>query len=242
MASNLAPWRVVVIEDDASTRADLSANVQRCAGADLAASFELLEPASHWFASHSADLLLTDLALPDGHALPLIRQVKAQHPRCEVVVVSVFGDEATVYACIEAGAIGYLHKDASLADIASAIELVRSGGSPISPMIARKVLSRMQRPAALNQPSTQPSTQPPAQLPVRGVNSTAAALLTPREAEVLQLIAKGFSYAETAQHLGVSLATIQSHVRGIYGKLEVHSRGEAVFEAAARGLIDGLHA
>jgi DNA-binding NarL/FixJ family response regulator len=238
MASNLAPWRVVVIEDDASTRADLSANVQRCAGADLAASFELLEPASHWFTSHSADLLLTDLALPDGHALPLIRQVKAQHPRCEVVVVSVFGDEATVYACIEAGAIGYLHKDASLADIASAIELVRSGGSPISPMIARKVLSSMQRPAALNQPST----QPPAQLPVRGVNSTAAALLTPREAEVLQLIAKGFSYAETAQHLGVSLATIQSHVRGIYGKLEVHSRGEAVFEAAARGLIDGLHA
>jgi DNA-binding NarL/FixJ family response regulator len=230
MTQAQTPWQVVVVEDDAPTRADLCASIARCSGATLAASFELLAPASRWFASNSADLLFTDLALPDGHALPLIRQVKAQHPRCEVVVISVFGDEATVYSCIEAGAIGYVHKDASPADIAGVIELVRQGGSPISPMIARKVLTRMQRQGAV--PVVSEST----------ANASGDVVLTPRETQVLQLFAKGFSYAEVAQHLGVSLATVQSHVRGIYGKLEVHSRSEAVFEAAARGLIDGLQA
>jgi DNA-binding NarL/FixJ family response regulator len=233
MTQVLGPRRVVVIEDDASTRAYLSDSVRQSPGVTLVAAFELLEPASRWLAANPADLLLTDLALPDGHALPLIRQVKAQQPDCDVVVVSVFGDEATVYSCIEAGAVGYIHKDSSPADIGHAIELVRRGGSPISPMIARKVLARMHHDMR-TLASTPAEPQPPA--------VDQAMLLTPRETDVLQLIAKGFSYNEVAQHLGVTLTTIQSHVRAIYGKLEVHSRGEAVFEAAARGLINGLHA
>jgi DNA-binding NarL/FixJ family response regulator len=136
-----------------------------------------------------------------------------------------------VFACIEAGAIGYVHKDARPADIEGVIEQVRQGGSPISPMIARKVLARLRRnngdTAHKAETKAMPEDDP---------------ALTPREAEVLQLIAKGFSYTEVGQHLGLSLATIQSHVRSIYGKLEVHSRGEAVFEASRRGLLDGWHA
>lgn len=231
MAEPLQPWRVVVIEDDAATRAYLSHSVRHCAGTELAAEFEMIEPASRWLASNPVDLLLTDLALPDGHALPLIRRLKEQQRHCEIVVVSVFGDEDTVFACIQAGAIGYLHKDASQADIARVIEQVRQGGSPISPMVARKVLSRLHRDDGSAAATASAKTTFPDE-----------PALTPREAQVLQLIAKGFSYAEAGQHLGLSLATIQSHVRSIYGKLEVHSRGEAVFEAARRGLLDGWHA
>ena len=234
MADDRAPWRVVVIEDDASTRAYLAHSVGRCAATVLAAEFDLLEPAARWLDAHPIDLLLTDLALPDGHALPLIRRLKQQQRHCEVVVVSVFGDEETVFACIQAGAIGYVHKDASPADIERVIELVREGGSPISPMIARKVLARLQHEDARAVRAAEPVRT--ACLP--GDQSA----LTPREADVLQFIAKGFSYAEAGQHLGLSLATIQTHVRSIYGKLEVHSRGEAVFEAARRGLLDGWHA
>ncbi len=233
MVDDVQPWHVAVIEDDDATRAYLSHSVRQSAGTILAAEFAMLGPAARWLEAHTIDLLLTDLAMPDGHALPLIRRLKQQQRHCEIVVVSVFGDEETVFACIQAGAIGYVHKDASQADIERVIGLVRQGGSPISPMIARKVLSRMQQGEA---PAARPS-EPAA----KGGHADERAL-TPREAEVLQFIAKGFSYAESGQHLGLSLATIQSHVRSIYGKLEVHSRGEAVFEAARRGLLDGWHA
>ena len=87
----------------------------------------------------AGDLLLTDLALPDGHALALIRDL-AQHRRdCAVMVMSVFGDEDTVIACVEAGAVGYIHKDSKSTDVDRAMVDVMHGASPISPMIARRL-------------------------------------------------------------------------------------------------------
>lgn len=216
------PWRVAVLEDDDDAREFFCGSVAGRPDLTLAAAFGTLSAARAWLATNEVDLLLTDLALPDGQALDLIRALKLQRPACEVMVVSVFGDEDTVLACIEAGAVGYLHKDAGTDDVARVIAEVRAGGSPISPMIARKLLARWRAAA-------------PA--PVRTVAATG---LTPRETDVLRLIARGFSYAEVGRLLDVGLPTVQSHIRNIYGKLAVHSRGEAVFEASRMGLLDDV--
>jgi DNA-binding NarL/FixJ family response regulator len=83
----------------------------------LSASFAALTPARTWFENNTADVLLTDLALPDGHGLTLIRELAERQPECDILVVSVFGDEDTVIACVEAGAVGYIHKDSTPADV-----------------------------------------------------------------------------------------------------------------------------
>lgn len=225
------PWRVAVLEDDAETRQFFCASVAGHDQLSLAADFGTLGQARDWLARHEVDLLLTDLALPDGSAMSLIRALKTQRPHCEVMVVSVFGDEDTVLACIEAGAVGYLHKDAGTDDVARVILEVRAGGSPISPMIARKLLQRWRGATVPAAPSAGAESVAPGSVPE-------SPGLTPRETDVLQLIARGFSYAEVGRLLAVGLPTVQSHIRNIYGKLAVHSRGEAVFEASRLGLLD----
>ena len=216
-------WRVVLLEDDSDTRAFFEACVAAHPLLTLAASFATLGDARAWFAAHTADVLLTDLSLPDGHGLVLIRDVARHQPACEILVVSVFGDEESVLACVEAGAVGYIHKDSQPADVAQIIIDVKHGASPISPMIARKLLERLRRPqpAALAAPALE-------------------AALTPRESEVLELVARGYAYAEIARLQGVSMHTVQSHIKNLYAKLAVHSRSEAVFEASRMGLLGSL--
>ena len=220
---NAPRWRVVLLEDDADMRGFFESSVHAHPALELVASFGMLAPARAWFAQNLADVLLTDLALPDGHALDLLRAVVRSQPACDVLVVSVFGDEDTVIACVEAGAVGYIQKDATPADVAQTIVDVKQGASPISPMIARKLLARVhqngQREAAA------------------AVSAAAPPLLTPRETEVLELIARGYSYAEIARLQTVSKHTVQSHIKNLYSKLAVHSRGEAVFEASRMGLL-----
>lgn len=214
------PWSVVLLEDDKDTRHFFESCVRAHARLTLSASFAALTPAQTWFESNTADVLLTDLALPDGHGLTLIRELARRHPECDILVVSVFGDEDTVIACVEAGAVGYIHKDSTPADVAQVIVDVRQGASPISPMIARKLLERLRRkPVARTAP---------------------AGLLSPRESEVLELIARGYGYAEIARLQGVTMHTVQSHIKNLYGKLAVHSRSEAVFEATRMGLLDSM--
>jgi DNA-binding NarL/FixJ family response regulator len=134
------------------------------------------------------------------------------------MVISVFGDEAHVVAAIEAGATGYLLKDARGDEITQAIHRLIAGESPISSAIARHLLRRFQ-------PS--PAAAPAAAGPP----------LTPRERQVLQLIAKGLSYQRIAETLSMSPHTVTTHIKQIYRKLEVNSRGEAVFEAHQLGLL-----
>ncbi|HSW26539.1 MAG TPA: response regulator, partial [Burkholderiaceae bacterium] len=114
-------WRVVLLEDDSNARLFFEDSIRAHPLLSLAASFETLHAAQDWFRTHSADVLLTDLALPDGSGLRLIEQVAATQPACEVLVVSVFGDEENVLACVEAGAVGYIQKDAAPADVAQTI-------------------------------------------------------------------------------------------------------------------------
>ena len=219
-------WRVVLLEDDAPTRSFFEQCVVAHPQLSLAASFGTLRAAQQWFAANNADVLLTDLALPDGHGLTLIREIALRQPACEVLVVSVFGDEDSVLACVEAGAVGYIHKDSRPTDVARIIIDVKHGASPISPMIARKLLDRLRAHAA------------PALL-AAGATDTGA-VLTLSEAEVLELIARGYAYSEIARLRGVTIHTVQTHIKNLYAKLAVHSRSEAVFEASRMGLLGSM--
>ena len=224
-----AAVRVVIVEDDAHARGKLCAAVDAIPGFALAAEFERALPAIAWLAGQHADVLLTDLGLPDGSGIDVIRACAARWPECAIMVITLFGDEKSVLASIEAGATGYILKDGDELDVARAMHDLLKGGSPMSPLIARKVLARaLQR-------------EGPVLVPCVAAQLPAGMALTRREGETLGLIARGYTYEEVARLLSVSLSTVQSHIRGIYRKLAVNSRGEAVFEAHKLGLLqDGL--
>jgi len=135
-------------------------------------------------------------------------------------VISILGDEESVISAITVGATGYLLKDAFPTDIAATVRELVAGHSPISASIARFIVRR-----------TQTQAEPPPGPPLN------TARLTPREIDILWGLAKGFSYAEIASHLGLSRQTVPGHIKSIYRKLEVHTGGEAVFEAVQQGLI-----
>jgi DNA-binding NarL/FixJ family response regulator len=218
--------RVVVVEDDNYTRAHLCAAVEAQDGYALTASFDSARPAIAWLEANSADVLLTDLGLQEGSGIDVIRACARRLPACDIMVITMFGDEKNVLSSIEAGATGYILKDDEHLDIARAMQDLRAGGSPMSPLIARKVLTRVRRQEA---PAEQAAAAP----------APPGVVLTKREAETLDLIARGYTYEEVARLLAVSLSTVQTHIRGIYGKLAVNSRGEAVFEAHKLGLLRG---
>ena len=224
----IATIRVAVVEDDANIRAHLCEALS--AEPDLflvghagtvADGMALLE--------REPDVFLVDLGLPDGSGLDLIRAAHVKCPKTEVAAITSFGDENHVLGALEAGATGYLLKDGSVPMILRSIRELFAGGSPISPSIARHLLKRLRMPARPLQASTQ--VQSPA------VKTGSCALLTPRETTVLQQIAKGYSYEEISGALGISVHTVTTHIKHIYRKLAVRSRGEAVFEAMQLGLI-----
>ncbi len=214
---------MVLLEDDAASRAYFERSIKKHAALDLQATWGRLRDAVAWLQDNPADLLLTDLALPDGHGLELIYRLRALQPLCEVLVISVLGDEDTVLACVEAGAVGYIHKDTDPQDIGQIILDVKHGASPISPMIARKLLERLRVSAT--------DTSVP-------LASNKGVQLTNRETGVLQLIARGYSYAEIAEMESISKHTVQMHIKNLYSKLSVHSRGAAVYQAGLMGLVE----
>jgi len=237
-------WRVLVVEDDPQMRDFFSLSVSRCAELTLAASVGTVAEAKAWLDddAHGVDVLLTDLGLPDGSGLEVIRHAVGLYPHCEPLVISMFGDEDNVLASIEAGALGYIHKDTTPQDIAQTILDMRAGASPISPMIARRVLSKYRADFVCKE------IEPLAHenIPHGTINNVAnqdsetnlqRSLLTPREQDVLTLIARGFSYLEIARLRGVTMHTVQTHIKNLYGKLAVHSKSEAVFEATRMGLL-----
>ena len=170
--------------------------------------------------AQAPDAMLVDLGLPDISGVDVIRHAALKHPTCDILVVTMFGDDEHVMASIEAGATGYLLKDASPERIAAAIHELRDGGSPISPSIARRVLSRFR--VAMTGASPE---------------HAAPSLLTTRETEILRLTAKGLGFDTIGELLDISQHTVVAHVKKIYRKLAVHSRGEAVYEAGQMGLL-----
>jgi DNA-binding NarL/FixJ family response regulator len=209
---------ILLVEDDPPTLWRLQDALVK-AGFDVAAAATLGEARAS-LAARVPRVLLTDLQLPDGHGVDLIREMRQRHPDTEIMVISALGDEETVISAITVGATGYILKDAFPSDIAATVRDLVAGHSPISASIARFIVRR-----------TQSSVEPP-----RGPEIDTARL-TPREIDILWGIAKGFSYAEIATNLGMSRQTVPGHIKSIYRKLEVHTRGEAVFEAVQQGLI-----
>ncbi|MHC3128084.1 hypothetical protein OB03_12720 [Brevundimonas sp. GN22] len=167
------------------------------------------------------DLMLTDLGLPDGSGLDAIPDIKAAG--IFSLVITAFGDKETVLSAFNAGADGYLLKDATTEAILDGIRVTVAGGAPISAAAATFLLQQLRVPAA-------PSEAPKSQLP-------AAERLTPREAELLSLFSRGHSYKSAARELGISPLTVGDHVKAIYRKLAVNSRSEAVFAAVQRGQL-----
>jgi DNA-binding NarL/FixJ family response regulator len=225
-------WQVLIVEDDPQTRDFFAASVSRSPALALVASVGTVADAVAWLQTpgQSIDVLLTDLGLPDGSGLAVIREAAKCQPACESLVISMFGDEINVLASIEAGALGYIHKDSTPEDIATSILEMKAGASPISPMIARRVLSKYVRlsAGAVLSREVRPSAQPS---PAEGVR------LTSSEQEVLELVSRGFSYSEIARFRAVSVYTVQSQIKSIYAKLAVSSRSEAVYEATQLGLL-----
>lgn len=233
-----APFTVLIVEDDPLMREFFAASVVRNAQLSLLAGVgsvaEALVCLDH--PSQRVDVLLTDLGLPDGSGLDVIRHARLRHPECEALVISMFGDEDNVMASIEAGALGYIHKDTTPEDVAQTILDMKAGASPISPMIARRVLAKYR---ALQVPAA-----PVASVPDSGWGDLHLVApmeekvqLSNREQEVLELIARGFSYAEIARLKAVSVHTVQTHIKNLYSKLAVHSKSEAVYEATRMGLL-----
>ena len=213
--------RVMVVEDDVVTRRLLCNAINLEPSLRLASAFGSVNDALHGLEQEGIELLLTDLGLPDGSGLEIIRHCRRVLPDADIMVITMSSEESQVFACIEAGASGYVLKEAGHADIVRAILDLRAGGSPISPMIARKVLARMRSTRTSGDESL--STEMPG--------------LTRRESAILELISRGGSFAKVAAALSLSVSTVQTHVKRIYGKLSVHSRSEAVFEAHRRGLL-----
>jgi len=216
-------YNILLVEDDTPTRERLSQIIDGHKQFVLLAACANLSEGLAELEKHNPDVLLTDLGLPDGHGTTLIREARNKDEHIEIMVISVFGDERNVLNAIEAGAAGYLLKDGNPEYMTDSILELVAGGSPISPSIARHLLRRFNKRVEVPE------------------KDESAPSLTKRETEVLQGVAKGLTYNEVADMLGMSPNTITSHIKHIYRKLEVRSRSEAVFEAVQLGLIDLQH-
>ena len=218
--------RVALVEDDPAFARDFVAAVQSAADLQLHGVARDCRHAYKLLSGPSADVLLVDLGLPDGSGIDVIRATPQAWPRCNVMVSTVFGDEAHVIRSLEAGAIGYLLKDSAPAHIVEEIRSANAGGSPISPLIARRLLTRFRK-TVNGQPNARPS-------PFDGERPR----LSPREHEVLDYITKGFSYDEIGDLMRISRNTVLTFVRRIYAKLDVRSQREAINEARIQGLLE----
>lgn len=218
------PITVLVVEDDAVTRRALSLAIEKEPSLKLMAALDCVQSALAWLEKQSASILLVDLGLPDGTGIDVIRFCADRHPDSGIMVITTSSDDDNILASIEAGASGYVLKDAGQPDIVSSLLELHQGGSPISPTIARKVLAKMRGKPVVDTVEAQGEKLP-------------EVYLTKREAAILDLIARGDSYGEVAKQLSLSVGTVQTHIKNIYDKLSVHSRGEAVYEANRRGLL-----
>lgn len=212
----MSKYSVIVIEDDEVVRNHL---------ADMLSEhddFELLDVSGcvadglKALQQYKPEILLTDLGLPDGNGIEVIRAIESNHLDTQAMVISGFQDEHHVFSALEAGAKSYIHKHDESQKITDAIFSMMQGGAPISPVIARLMLQKFQR------------TEPVIEFPEA---------LTERQIKILRLVSQGFSSKEISQKLDISYYTVTTHIKNIYTKLQVNSRTEALHEAGKLGLL-----
>lgn len=211
--------RVLIVEDEVWLRQDLTTLLDApAAGLQVAGSFATGETAIRALREGLAvDLALVDLGLPDVSGVEVIRTLRRRRPEAVAVAFTVFDDERSVLSALQAGARGYLLKSTPFEQLRAALDDAAAGGAPMTPGVARLVVESMEQPPASD-------------------GGDELASLTPRELDVLGLLTKGHTYSDTAHALGIALGTVQTHVRNIYGKLEVASKAEATAAALRRGL------
>lgn len=175
----------------------------------LAAALALIEKQTY-------EVALVDLDLPDGSGLEAIAALRRRSPATAAVVTTIFDDDAHVFPAMQAGAQGYLLKEQPRERFIAGLQGILRGDPPLSPAIARRMIAHFN---------------------AAGTAEDGEIALTPRETEVLRLVAKGFTQQEIAGHLGLSRHTVVDHVKSLYRKLNVSSRAEAALAATRRGLV-----
>ena len=203
-----------IIEDDAGTRSLFAGWLHRAEGFDCVAEYADAESALAGLPALRPQVILSDINLPGLNGTECVRQLKPLLPDSQFLMITVYEDADHIFAALSAGAAGYLLKRTARVALLTAIREVHEGGSPITASIARKVVQSFQWPAA-------PSV-------------AATADLSPRENEVLQLLASGYLYKEVAEVLHLSVPTVNTYVRRIYEKLNVRSRAQAVAKVSGR--------
>jgi DNA-binding NarL/FixJ family response regulator len=198
---------VSIVEDDAQVRGSLAELIDGSPGYRCVSRHGSAEDALVEIPKVKPDVTLMDINLPGLNGVECVRRLKPQLPKTQIIMLTVYQNTELIFNALAAGATGYMLKQTPPAELLAAIKEVHSGGSPMSSHIARKIVQSFQQP-----------------VPDASGNQN----LSPREMEVLNLLAKGFFYKEIADQMKVTYATVHTHIRHIYEKLHVRSRTEAV--------------
>lgn len=208
--------RVAIVEDDRATREGLGMLISGTPGYQCVSTFRSVEDALRAAQQQTLDVLLLDIHLPGMLGSDGVRLLREKYAPVEIIMLTVYAEEDKVFESICNGACGYLLKETPPARLLEAISEAHNGGSPMSPEIARKVVTLFQK------------TGPPEKFDEQ---------LTPQELRLLRLLVEGYSYRGAAEQLNISINTIRDHIRSIYDKLHVHSKCEAVGKALRNRLI-----
>ena len=219
MTENTDAVTVVVADDQSAVREGLVLLLGTLPGIAVIGEAEDGEAAVEAVAAKNPQVVLMDLNMPRCDGVEATRRIRASHPQTQVVVLTTYSDDDSIIAALQAGALGYLTKDATRAEIGRAVLAAAAGQAVLDPAVQQRLLS-----AAVRGPAAAPAGPTPA-----GDD------LTPREAEVLRLIAAGKSNREIARALFVSEATVKTHVNRIFAKTGSRDRGQAVHYAYTRG-------
>jgi DNA-binding NarL/FixJ family response regulator len=210
------PIRVVIIEDLREVREGLAMLIGGTSGFSCAGSYRTMEDALRGIPGSRPDVILTDIGLPGMDGIEGTRILRDRFPAVPILALSVYDDDENVFNAICAGASGYLLKNTAPARLLESLREVVDGGAPMSPDVARRVITLFRE------------FRPPAR---------ASHDLTPQETELLKLMVEGHHYKTAAREMGISINTVSFHLKHIYEKLQVHSKSEAVAKALRQRLI-----
>ncbi len=211
--------RIMIVDDHTVVRDGLSAMLGRQEDFTVVGEAENGLEAIEKTKDLNPDVILMDLRMPELTGVEAMRRIREDDPDAKFIVLTTFDSDEYIFDAIEAGAKGYLLKDASRDDLFKAVRAVHRGESLIEPGVAAKILDRL------------------AQLSRRSAEPASVDVLSERELEVLQLMAKGSANKEIAASLSISESTVKTHVANIFQKLEVNHRTEAVTQALQKGII-----
>lgn len=207
--------KIAIVEDNRVIRESLTEFVQADRGLQCVCTCATAEDALEEVPRHKPDIVLMDIQLPDTSGIECTHQLKQRMPSVQIIMVTVYEDTDRIFKALRAGACGYLLKRCAPEELLSAIHEVREGGAPMSREIARKVI------ASFREPIT---------------SAAEVEELSPREREILELLADGFPNKIIADRLGLTDGTVRWHLRHVYNKLHVRSRTEAALKyRAAKG-------